>query len=38
VLSGDYESIYKRLDVMVNVVEVLEQIRKEAGIFFPQDE
>jgi predicted dehydrogenase len=33
VLSDDYEAIYKRLDVMINVVEVLEQLRMDAGIY-----
>jgi predicted dehydrogenase len=38
VLAGDYERVYERLDVMLDVVEVLEQVRKEAGILFPGDE
>lgn len=33
----DYASIYRRLDVMVDVMEVLENSRKNAGIFFPGD-
>ncbi len=35
VLRGDYDAIYRRLDTMLVVVEVLETVRKEAGIFFP---
>jgi predicted dehydrogenase len=38
VLAGDYERVYERLDVMLDVVEVLEQVRKEAGILFPGDD
>lgn len=36
-LADDYEEIYRRLDVMLNVVEVLETSRKAAGILFPGD-
>lgn len=35
--SDDYAAIYRRLDVMVDVMEVLEASRKNAGIFFPGD-
>jgi predicted dehydrogenase len=38
VLADDYDGIYQRLDVMYDVVSVLEQIRKEAGILFPEDD
>ena len=37
VRSGDYDSIYRRLDMMIQVVEVLETVRKDAGILFPGD-
>lgn len=37
-LADDYEEIYRRLDVMLDVMEVLENARKEAGILFPGDE
>jgi predicted dehydrogenase len=38
VLADDYDGIYQRLDVMYDVVSVLEQVRKEAGILFPEDD
>ena len=34
VQSGDYEECYRRLDVTMDVMEVLERTRKEAGIYF----
>lgn len=34
-LSGDYEAVYGRLDVMNDVIEILEDARKKAGILFP---
>ena len=34
VQSGDYEECYRRLDVTMDVIEVLERTRKEAGIYF----
>lgn len=37
-LSDDYEEIYRRLDVMLDVMSVLEDTRRAAGIFFPGDE
>lgn len=36
-LADDYEEIYRRLDVMLDVMEVLETSRKKAGILFPGD-
>lgn len=36
-LADDYEEIYRRLDVTLDVVEVLETARKKAGIYFPGD-
>lgn len=36
-LKDDYESIYQKLDVMLDVMEVLESARKKAGILFPGD-
>ncbi len=38
VLAGDYDAIYRRLDVMLDVVQTLEVARKKAGIIFPGDE
>ena len=35
VQEEDYESIYNRLDIMLDVIETLEKVRKEAGIMFP---
>ena len=37
-LADDYDEIYRRLDTMLEVMEVLETSRKKAGIFFPGDE
>ncbi len=37
VLRDDYDAVYRRLDTMLIVMEVLETVRKEAGIFFPGD-
>lgn len=37
-LADDYEEIYRRLDVMLDVMSVLEDTRRAAGIFFPGDE
>ena len=37
VLADDYDAIYDRLDVMLDVMEVLEASRKKAGILFPGD-
>ena len=37
VLSGDYDAIYTRLDIMSDVVETIETSRKQAGILFPGD-
>lgn len=37
VLADDHEAIYQRLDVMLDVMEVLENSRKNAGILFPGD-
>lgn len=37
VLQDDYEAIYRRLDVMADVIEVIESARKGAGILFPGD-
>lgn len=38
VLADDYETNDRNLNVMINVIEILESSRKEAGIFFPGDE
>ena len=37
ILSEDYEAVYRLLDITVDVMEVLENGRKGAGIFFPGD-
>ena len=34
ILAGDYEDCYRRLDVTLDVMEVLEKARKAAGIYF----
>lgn len=36
-LADDYNAIYNRLDVMLDVVEIIEMSRKRAGILFPGD-
>ena len=38
VQEEDYKSIYSRLDIMLEVIETLEKVRKEAGLIFPGDE
>lgn len=38
VLADDYERNDKNLSVMLDVIEILESSRKEAGILFPMDE
>ena len=38
VQAGDYEACYRRLDVTLNVMEVLENTRKAAGIYFTGEE
>ncbi|MDD6297371.1 MAG: gfo/Idh/MocA family oxidoreductase, partial [Firmicutes bacterium] len=37
VLADDYSAIEARQDVMLNVMEVLETVRRNAGICFPGD-
>lgn len=37
-LAEDYDEIYRRLDVMLDVIDTLERARKNAGIRFPGDE
>ena len=37
VLSGNYDAIYTRLDLMLDVVKIIETSRKQAGILFPGD-
>ena len=36
-LVDDYESFYKKLEITLDTVEVIEKARKEAGIYFPGD-
>ena len=36
-LEEDYDAVYRGLDTMMEVVEILESSRKKAGIFFPGD-
>lgn len=38
VRAGDLAECYRRLDVMLDVIEILEKARKDAGILFPCDE
>lgn len=38
VQAEDYESVYARLDRMLDVIATIETARKEAGILFPGDE
>lgn len=37
VLADDYDAIYRRLDVTLDVIDTLETSRKKAGILFPGD-
>lgn len=37
VLEDDYDTIYSKLDIMLDVVETIESSRKQAGILFPGD-
>jgi len=37
VQNQDYKECYRRLEVMMNVIEVLEKARKKAGIWFEQE-
>lgn len=37
VLAGDHETFHKRMDVTLDVIETLEQARRQAGILFPGD-
>ena len=37
-LADDYEGLYKKLDITLNTVEVIESARKKEGIHFPGDE
>lgn len=37
-LADNYDAIYEKLDITLDAVEVMEQARKEAGIYFPGDE
>lgn len=37
-LADDYDTIYKKLEITLDTVEVIENARKEAGIYFPGDE
>ncbi len=38
ILSKDYDLIYQKLDTMIDTIDLLELVRKEAGICFPGDE
>ena len=33
----DIDAIYEKLDITLDAVEVMEQVRKEVGIYFPGD-
>lgn len=37
-LMENYDAVYARLDTMLDVMETLEQARRQAGIFFPGDQ
>ena len=37
VLADDYDALYARLEDAANVIDVIEMIRKRAGIIFPMD-
>lgn len=37
ILTGDYRAFYRGLDTMLEVMEVLENARKQAGILYPGD-
>lgn len=37
-LADDYDAIYRKLDITLDAVEVMEAARKAAGIYFPGDE
>ncbi len=37
ILGDEYDTLYEKLDVMLDVMEVLEGARKKAGIIFPGD-
>lgn len=36
-LEDDYETIYKKLEITLDTVEVIENARKAVGIYFPRD-
>lgn len=36
-LEDDYDTIYKKLEITLDAVEVMEKARKKAGIIFPSD-
>lgn len=36
-LADDYETIYKKLEITLETVEVIENARKAVGIYFPRD-
>ena len=36
-LADNYDAIYEKLDITLDAVEVMEQVRKEVGIYFPGD-
>jgi len=36
-LEENYKEVYRRLDVMLDVIDTLEKARKKAGIRFPGD-
>ena len=38
VLRGDYDAIYRRLDVTLDVIDTIEKARRDAGICFPGDD
>lgn len=36
-LDDDYDTIYKKLEITLDTVEIIEKVRKDAGILFPGD-
>lgn len=36
-LAEDYDKLYKKLEITLDTVEIMEKARKEAGIYFPGD-
>ena len=37
-LASDYKGLYSKLEITLNTVEIIEQVRKAVGIYFPGDD